>query len=334
MSRAPEPPPPADHAAPPAASVFEPVHDRYGLRLALVLGNQAPGGVCPWAAAGRCHHCDIGLGEGRALDAPANLARLAWLLAHHAADLERVAHLVVYDSGSVLNPRELAPEVLDAVLAAARGLPAARVVSLDTREAFVTGPALARVAGALGPGLVARITLGLESADDRVREGALAKRMPLAAVARAIDALGQAEAALGPGRFGLDVNVLVGGPGTTPATTVDDAVATARWAAERARAAGLGVDLNVHPYYPSARGLGRFPDHPRCPPELTARAVLALTAAARALAPGAGVFVGWQDEGHDHEPARRDEELARARAAFDAFNRGQDPGALAPLLAR
>lgn len=47
---------------PRAEGLFRPVHDRRGLRLAIVLGNQAPAGVCPYAAGGRCHHCDIGLG--------------------------------------------------------------------------------------------------------------------------------------------------------------------------------------------------------------------------------------------------------------------------------
>ncbi len=318
--------------APPAASLFEPVRDRFGLRLALVLGNHAPGGLCPYYAAALCHHCDIGAGEGRAFAADDNRRRLAFFRERYAAVLPEVAHLVLYNSGSVLSPRELPPDLLDWALAWARAAsPRLRAVSLDSREPYITRDAVLRVARALGPGIEARPILGLETADDRLRDGLLEKRMPLPAVRRAFAAAGEAARRLGPERVGLDVNVVVAGPGTAPATAVPDAVATARFALAEGRAAGVPVDLNLHPYYPSARGLARFPAHPRCPPALAAAAAGAIAALRDALAPGAGVFLGWQDEGHDREPERRAEELARAQAAFDRFNRTQDAGALGTL---
>ena len=71
------------------------------------------------------------------------------------------------------------------------------IVSLETRENAVTELSLRRVADALGPGRMARVILGLETSDDHRREELLAKRMPRAAVSRAVEAI-----AFGGGRFG------------------------------------------------------------------------------------------------------------------------------------
>ena len=103
-------------AVPRAESLFEPVRDRYGWRLALVFGNHAPGGFCPYYAAERCFHCDIGAGEGAAFDHATNRQRLAWFREHYQPHLASISHLVLYNSGSVLNPREMPPELLDEIV--------------------------------------------------------------------------------------------------------------------------------------------------------------------------------------------------------------------------
>ena len=58
--------------------LFEVVRDPYGPRLALVFGNHAPGGICPYYTGELCYHCDIGAGEGAAFDHTTNRQRLAW----------------------------------------------------------------------------------------------------------------------------------------------------------------------------------------------------------------------------------------------------------------
>ena len=125
--------------------------DWYGVRLALVFGNHAPGGQCPYYAAGQCRHCDIGAGEGAAATSESNRQRLAWFQEHYRQVLPEVAHLVLYNSGSLLNPREMPADMLDEILAWARSLPALRSVSLESRESAVTESSLRRVANALGP---------------------------------------------------------------------------------------------------------------------------------------------------------------------------------------
>lgn len=316
-------------AAPPSEHIFEPLRDSYGWRLALVFKNHAPDGLCPWFRAGRCHHCDIGGGEGGAGDTQQNRARLRWFEQRYADVLPKLAHMVLYDSGSVLNPKELPSELLDELITWARALPALQVVSLDTREAFVEAPRLIALADLLGASRSLRPILGLETADDALR-ALIDKRMPRSAVVRVFDEIAQANAATG--RVGLDVNVVVGGPGTTDSTAVPDAVATARFVWEQGAARGISVDLNLHPYYPSVRGLARFPDHPRCSPEVALESLRALAELRVELNAEGNLFVGWQDEGHDQEQEERQRELDALGAGFDLFNQTQDAATLAGSL--
>jgi hypothetical protein len=305
--------------------VFEPVRDRYGWRLALVLGNHAPLGLCLYYAGNRCWHCDIGAGEGAAFDHATNRGRLAWFRAHYQKQLDSVQHLVLYNSGSMLNHREMPPDFLDEIVAFARSLPAVRVVSLESREAFIRPDALRRILNGAGRGLLVRPTLGVETADDRIRDEILEKRMPRPAITRVFRDLGGLAAEFGPGRIGLDVNIVIGGPGTTPATIVHDALETARFALVAGLEHHVDVDLNLHPYYVGARASLRFPDHPRCSLAMTVCAVTAIARLVPSMAVRTSLFIGWQDEGHDRQGQERQLDLARARAAFEEFNQTNDP---------
>ena len=241
-------------------------------------------------------------------------------------------HLVLYNSGSLLNRRELPAEMLDEILAWARSLPALRVVSLETREGAVTERSVRRVADALGPGHAGRLILGMETADDHLREELLAKGMSRAAVKKAVAAISSVAADLGTGRMGLTFNILVGGPGTTSRTAVDDALATADFALEAGRAANIPVDLNLHPYYRSAQGRSRFPGHPRCSPQTVARAASAIAERiARRAAPTA-IFIGIEDEGNDRDTVPLDWPTAMVREALANFNQSQDASALCRAL--
>jgi hypothetical protein len=251
-----------------------------------------------------------------------NLARFRWLQAHYASVWPRVAHLVVYNSGSVLNRSELAPETLSAVFEFARSLPELRVVSVESREAFVTAEAVARLATELGAGCELRVNLGIESADDTIRNQLLHKQMPRAAIERAVRAIGEVRRVIASGKRksalpGWAANVIVGGPGTTPATIVRDAVETGMYSLRLAQAYELPLDVNLHPYYPSRRSTGRFPDHPR--PSLTVL-VEAICSIADTVGPTTPVFVGLEDEGHDQDTGGKVEQAARLTRAAENFN--------------
>ncbi len=308
--------------------LFPPTHDRYGVRLALVFGNQAPGGRCPYYAAGQCRYCDIGAGEGAAATSESNRQRLSWFQEHYRRVLPEVVHLVLYNSGSLLNPREMPVDVLDEVLVWARSLPALRMVSLETRESAASELSVRRAADALGPGRMMRVILGLETSDDHRREELLAKRMPRTAVRRVVRAIGSVVADLGTERVGLTFNILVGGPGTTSRTAVDDALATADFALEFGRAANLSVDLNLHPYYRSARGRSHFPDQPHCSPQTVARVARAIAERITGRVPPAALFIGSEDEGNDQDLVPLDKCAEVVRDSFAKFNQSQDASVL------
>jgi hypothetical protein len=313
--------------APREASLFEPVRDRYGWRLALVFGNHAQGGRCPYFPRS-CFHCDIGAGEGTAFDHTANRQRLDWFRDHYRAQLDSVNHLVIYNSGSILNPREMPPELLDEILSFARSLAALRIVSVDSREAYIRPATLMRMVAILGPGIMICPILGIETADDRLRENVLQKAMPRAAIDRVYSDLSALCLELRPARIGLDVNIVIAGPGTSPDTAAEDAVRTARYALDLGSHYGIKVDLNLHPYYRGDRGASRFRDHRRCSLATTVRAVAEIAALVGSMAADTSIFIGWQDEGHDQERPQRDRDLERGRAAFELFNQTNDPNAL------
>jgi hypothetical protein len=304
---------------------FEPVRDRYGWRLALVFGNHAPGGVCPYYAGDLCDHCDIGAGEGVAFDRTMNRRRIAWFADHYRTHLSSISHIVLYNSGSVLNPREMPPDLLDEIFMFARSLPAVQIISLDSREAYIRPETLRRILAVAGESITVRPILGLESSDDRIRNDVLRKAMPLAAIIRVFRDLGALAAEYGADRIGLDVNIVIGGPGTTPDLAVADAARTALFSLQAGAEHGVKVDLNLHPYYIGKRGLARFPDQRRCSIATTVAAASVIARAVQSVRAQSIVFIGWQDEGHDAEQGERSLELKRARADLDRFNQTNEP---------
>ncbi len=313
---------------PRAESLFVPVRDRYGWRLALVFGNHATGGFCPYYTHERCFHCDIGAGEGAAFDLATNRQRLAWFQDYYQPHLASISHLVIYNSGSVLNPREMPREMLEEILTFAHSLPAARVISLDSREPYIKPEAVGRIRSRRRNAATIRPILGIESSDDRIRNEVLRKGMPRSAINRVFKDLGELAAEFGPASIGLDVNIVIAGPGTTDATAVVDAVTTARVVLIAGVEHGVNVDLNLQPYYVGSNGSAHFPDHPRCSLATTVRTVVKIAELVRSMAVDCALFIGWNDEGHDREHQKRHREIEQARAAFDRFNRTNDAGVL------
>jgi len=117
---------------------------------------------------------------------------------------------------------------------------------------------------------------------------------------------------------GVAMNVIIGCPGTSVATSVMDAVQTAAYSVALAEKYGIPVDLNLHPYYPSKRGTARFANHSRPSVETTLEAASAI---AQSVGNRAVIFIGLEDEGHDQNPSGRAEYFARIFQATDHFNR-------------
>lgn len=309
---------PAFSHAPQAALRFEPVQDRYGKRLALVFGNEAKDGQCPFYRRKECSHCDIGAGEGQAVDALAHAQRLAWFAYHYRRELPEVTHLVLYNSGSLLNPREMSPSALRTICDWAARLPALRMLSLDTRELFVNRQRLRELRQRLPDQVALRVILGLESADDEVRLGLLNKRMSRAAVERAVHEVAQSGT-----NVGLWVSLVFGPPGRPGPAAISDLLTGIHMAVELAEAHRLPLDFNIHPFYPSRRSLLAHPEHPRADLALLDEALALAQAELTARGSSASLFVGWQDEQHDQHQAvrlieraeRSEERAASGRAA-------------------
>jgi len=303
-----------DAAIPEPSLIFEPVQDGYGTRLALVFGNEAPGGACPFYGR-QCYHCDIGAGEGIQFNPDLNTSRLAFFRRHYAAVLNRAAHLVIYNSGSVLNPHEFSNQSLQGILKCAAELPGCRVVSLDSRESFITTERLNFVLEHLRGDQQPRPILGLETQDEAARLTVLNKKMLRSNVETAFRTAGQCQ-----GRVGMDINIVFGPPPFRDREAVAEAEATARYVLDLAERHGVPVDFNLHPYYPSHIGRERFPGHPRA----DLAAALETAQSIRVIATRSNlcpkVFIGWQDEAHDQEPAFRLAELRRYRELFFRFN--------------
>lgn len=314
-----------DAAIPDERLLFEPVQDNYGTRLALVFGNEAPGGACPFYGR-QCYHCDIGSGEGVRFNPDLNARRLAFFRGHYALTLPRAVHLVLYNSGSVLNPHELSGPSLRAILECAAGLPKCRVVSLDSREAYITTQRVDFVLEHLRGDQQPRPILGLETQDDAARLSVMNKKILRRNVEAAFRAVGHYA-----GRVGMDINIVFAPPPFQGRQAVAEAEATARYALELAKRHGAPVDFNLHPYYPSRIGRERFPGHPRAGLDEALDAAQRIRRVAARSGQDAKVFIGWQDEAHDQEPALRNAELSRYRELVARFNASRSENAGAAL---
>lgn len=301
---------PVPRHAPAAALRFEPTQDRYGTRLALVFGNEAKDGACPYHRRSECSHCDIGAGEGQAVSALEHALRLQWFAYHYRRELPMVRHLVLYNSGSLLNPREMSEAALCGIVDWAAQLPSLHMLSLDTREVFVRRERLAELRKRLPSQVALRVIVGLESADDEVRLIYLNKRMPREAVERAV-----AEIAASGDNMGLWISLVFGPPGRRNEAASEDLLTGISYSVDLAQRYQLPIDFNIHPFYPSQRSLRMHPDHPRADLALLHDALASARAELAARRSDASLFVGWQDEAHDQRQDLRLGEL-RGRSAM------------------
>ena len=128
------------------------------------------------------------------------------------------------------------------------------------------------------------------------------------------------------------MNIVIAGPGTLAGCAVSEACVTAADALNTGTKNGVNVDLNLHPYYPSSRGLSRFPDHPRCPLTTTARAATEIAEVVKSWAAPCNLYIGWNDEGHDRQPELRETEIERAGEPSKRFNETNDVNAIRDLV--
>lgn len=306
-------------AIPDDALLFQPVRDTYGSRLALVFGNEFKNGECPFYTAKQCYHCDIGAGEGRQFTPEMNKERLAFFRTYYGSVLANIEHLVVYNSGSVLNKAEMGRETLGEIIGYAASLDKCKIISLDSREMYITEDTLDHIVERLRDEQHARIILGIESQSDEVRIGKLNKKMMRRGIENAFATVGKYNQ-----RVSLDVNIVFQPPELRGEETIVDAVETLRYGLNLAEKYKLSIDFNFHPYYPSKRSLTLYPSHPRANLDDTKEALRRMKDKIEFRKSAAKIFVGWQDEEHDQQQHLRGVELEEGMQRFDQFNVTQD----------
>lgn len=199
----------------------------------LVVTLRGPG--CGWVTrGGGCVMCGHHAGTTRGVvPSPEEyLAQFRTEIGRYSCD--GVEIISIYNSGSVLNPDEIPPDVLEHILCDIRSLPSIHKVVLETRAEYVTGERVRRLRDVLGPGKIISIAIGLETSDDERRAFCLNKGCTLGEIARAVEAArGLAE---------IQLYILLGLPFLTEGEAVDDAIRSIR----RAHDIGAG-EIHIEP---------------------------------------------------------------------------------------
>lgn len=188
---------------------------------------------CRFREAGYCTMCDYG--GGRAVTAEEASTELKKALGMASGT---VREILLGTCGSILDERELAPQVLSAVLETVRASSIPSVI-FETHYTTVTPQILSRLQKAL-PDQEIVLELGFESATPQVLEHSLCKYMDLDALAEIVSLIRS---------FGMVavLNVFLGAPFLTPEEQIQDAVHSIAWAAAHGASRVVVFPANVKP---------------------------------------------------------------------------------------
>lgn len=284
----------------PAKSLlFKPESDVYGMRLALVFGNESLEGECPFYKS-QCYHCDIGKGEGKQFTHAMNKERLYFFRTYYRAVLPKVVHIVIYNSGSAFNRKEMSKKTLDEILNFIRTLNNCRIVSFDSREIFVTENKIQQILHGLRNDQHMRLILGIEAHSQAIRIGKLNKKMAHTGILKSFETIAKFH-----GQVGIDINVILQPPELSGQDALKEAIATVRYGMRLGREYGIPVDFNLHPYYRSSKGVEKYPNHygPDLKDVIDIATFLKKMLAQEKIA--ANIFIGCNSEGHDLEQKRK-----------------------------
>ena len=301
------------------------VRGRPGRRLMVIL--RAPG--CAYALrTGGCTNCGfLHLStRGAPVPAPSLVAQLRGALETAGPELHAIEELDLFCSGSFFNDEEIPPDARRALLELGATVPALRSVLVEARPEYLSEERLAAAREALGADgrVLLEVAIGLESADDEIRERRIRKGFSLRAFEEAAARL----ASLTPGS-GLCVYLLLKPIGTGEEEAVEDVLASGRYLVALRARLGLPVRVALEPAFvpedtPLYRELlaGRY-----APPSLWS----AVRAARGLHALGLVTHVGLSDEGlpAPQVPSGCPQCTPRLRGALARFNETQDAASLA-----
>lgn len=295
----------------------------------LIVTLRAPG--CAWARGPErgCTNCGFAsVAGGLTTDgAPVGSAEYAGQLEVALADrdlaAEGIRQVDLFVSGSFYNDDEVPAAARAALLARLGREPLVRRVLVESRPEHVTPERIQASRGALGHGPELEVGVGLESADDRVREVLVHKGFGKEAFERAVSALAAGQAR-------LLAYVLVKPLGLDEAAALLDSVESARYVFEVAARSGVAARVALQPVFVApetplaeAHARGEY-----APPSLWT--VVEVVRRAHGQGP---LTVGLSDEGL--APAARPDSCPECRAslvgALVRYNRTADLAAFAGL---
>ena len=299
------------------------VQGRQGLRLMVIL--RAPGCVFARRNKGGCTNCGFWqhlTTNGQPVTAANFQAQLEHALAQHPEQLDQVAELDLFCSGSFFCDQEVLPEARVALLGAALpALPALRHVVAESRPEYINQENLRQARAALGAEASLEVGIGLESANAEIREQRIRKGFTL-------DDFEGAAALLAREGIGLGIYLLLKPRGTTEEEAVEDVKASGRYLLGlRRRLPGLSMRVALGPTF-VPRGTLLHQDllaGQYVPPSLWS-----VVRVVRDLAPHFPIRVGLSHEGlpADHLPAGCERCTGGLRQAIARFNQTQDCGIL------
>ncbi|MBI5546820.1 MAG: hypothetical protein HY901_23300, partial [Deltaproteobacteria bacterium] len=236
------------------------------------------------------------------------------------SSLDGVGELDLYNSGSFFADAEIPPAAREAMLARLSGTKVRRVL-VESRPEFVKAEPLAAARRALGTFAELEVGIGLESADDRVRDQLVNKGFGKPEFERAVAVLGEVGAR-------LLVYVLVKPLGLSEREAIEDATSTARYVFDAARRCGVkGARIALQPVFvaPDTALEAEFLAGRYQPPSLWS-----VTEIVRRSHPLGELVIGLSDEGLEPKrvpggcPACTDE----LRKALAEYNRVRDLSAV------
>lgn len=275
---------------PPDYCLFKPESDHYGSRLALVFGNEATDGKCPFYDNG-CEFCDIGSGESIQFTHEMNHNRLDFFRRYYKKTFNNINHVVLYNSGSILNPEEMSFETLSDILSFIRTLPSCRSVSVESREVFVKKEYLESLIKMLSQDIGIRIIIGLETQNDHIREEILHKGISKENFEKAFEVVSEFS-----DRIGIDINILLCPPPLIKTEAINDAIQTVDYGISLRNKYGVNLNFNLHPYYNTAKGKRAFSDQQELTTEEIERIALLVNNRIKRLGADSRVFIGAKKE--------------------------------------
>ncbi len=272
--------------------VFPVEEDLYGKRLVLIFGNE--NGKCPFYGS-ECNFCQIGAGEynGHKFFFTENCQRLEWFVSHYGKNLlKSIDHLLIYNSGSVLDKKEMSLKTLGSILDLTATTISPSVVSLDTREIYITDEALLFLKESVSSGIRIHFSIGLETIDKKTRENVLNKHISLDAKQyEQISAQGYKDL------FGFDVNFIFGIPGISIQQSIKSITQGIEHYNRLSIQYGIKTDFNIHPYYPNKKTELHFPGS-HTPEDKDYYLLLdSLTLLKRKIGDRHNIYIGLNDEG-------------------------------------